>query len=90
MKVGKDRCAREHGFQEFKSPVNCLISVELEILTKKVGQRVANSVKSFDEPTIEVGKVKEGMNLLDVSWGWSVFHRFGFLSDNEIPSWEIL
>jgi hypothetical protein len=77
--VGGDRCTREPVFQELKCPVTCLIPVELGIFAKKVSERFVNAVKSFNEPTIEVGTAKKGLNLLDIPWDWPVFHCFGIL-----------
>jgi hypothetical protein len=79
IKMGENRYTKEPVFQEFKRTVTCLILVELGIFAKKVGQRFADFAKSFNEPTIEVGKVKKGLNLLDVHCGWPVFYRFGLL-----------
>ena len=69
--MSKDWSRTESIFQAFKCFLTFWGPVELNILPSQVNERLNNSRKTFDEPSIEVGESKERANIFDVTKNFS-------------------
>src|SRR5882724_60183 len=72
--MGKDQSCGESLFKCFKGRLAIIGEMPWGTLAGKTHERDCDFGISIDEMMVEVGKAKEGLNVLDFSWYWPILN----------------
>src|SRR5882724_10288177 len=77
--MGKDRSCGESLFKCFKGRMALIREMPGATLAGKVHKQNCDFGISVNEMTVEIGKAKEGLNILDFSWCWPILDDLNFV-----------
>src|SRR5882724_11024128 len=77
--MGKDWSCGESLFKCFKGGMALIGEMPGGTLAGKMHERDCDFRISVNEMTVEIGKAKEGLNVLDFSWNWPILDNLDFV-----------
>src|SRR5882724_10607905 len=77
--MGKDWSCGESLFKYFKGGMALIREMPRGTLAGKTREWDCDFGISIDEMTVEIGKAKEGLNVLDFSWCWPILDNLDFV-----------
>src|SRR5882724_11567748 len=77
--MGKDRSCGESLFKCFKGRMALIREMPGGTLVGKMRERDCDFGISINEMTVEIGKAKEGLNVLDFLWYWPILDNLDFV-----------
>ena len=86
--VNEHQCGGERIFQAEEGLPTVVREVPRNSFSDKAGERDHDVQVALDEPVVEIGKAKEGLNVLDFLWFGPIENCLDFIVGHGEPRWE--